>query len=159
MAATALVAEPVRSSLALLQDLEDHGLPVEAAFWLLDPESRIWHLYVASPGVAEHGSRKAYERAQEAIDRTGVEIPLAQIKNALIYATGTASPYREPCRRLLSAVASGGLPATTTVEVRSDPRGAFDAVLAAAALGRPASTAEVCAQLVHPRRVGTCTRT
>lgn len=35
----------------------------------------------------------------------------------LVYATGTPSPFREPCRRLLAAVASGGLTATTTVEV------------------------------------------
>lgn len=35
----------------------------------------------------------------------------------LVYATGTTSAFREPCRRLLSAVASGGLAATTTVEV------------------------------------------
>lgn len=35
----------------------------------------------------------------------------------LVYATGVASPFREPCRRLLAAVAAGGLTATTTVEV------------------------------------------
>lgn len=104
----------------------------------------------------------------------------------LVYATGTASLYREPCRRLLSAIASGSLSATTTVEVvqefvhvrsrrqgrkdaatlgsayavllapllpidagdlerglelyrRVETLGAFDAVLAATALGRQAS--------------------
>lgn len=35
----------------------------------------------------------------------------------LVYATGAASTFREPSRRLLGAVASGGLTATTTVEV------------------------------------------
>lgn len=80
MVATALVAEPTRSAIVLLKDLDEHGLSVEAAFWLLDPESRIWYLYVASPGIAEHGARKGYELAQEAIARTGVEVPLAQIK-------------------------------------------------------------------------------
>lgn len=80
MVETALVAEPTRSSLVLLKDLEEHGLPIEAAFWLLDPESRIWYLYVASPGIAEQGARRAYELVQEAIERTGVEIPLAQVK-------------------------------------------------------------------------------
>lgn len=104
----------------------------------------------------------------------------------LVYATGTASPYREPCRRLLEAVAAGRVAASTTVEVvqefvhvrsrrqgradaaalgasyaallapllpvdggdldrglelyrRMDRLGAFDAVLAAAALGRQAT--------------------
>lgn len=104
----------------------------------------------------------------------------------LVYATGAASPYREPCRRLLEAVAAGRVAATTTVEVvqefvhvrshrqgredaaalgasyatllapllpvdggdlhrglelyrRMDRLGAFDAVLAAAALGRQAA--------------------
>ena len=35
----------------------------------------------------------------------------------LVYATGSAHPLREPCRRLVDAVADGALRATTTVEV------------------------------------------
>lgn len=80
MVATALVTEPVPSSTRLVQHLDEHGLPVEAAFWLLDPESRIWYLYIASPTVAREGSRGAYEQAREALGQTGAEIPLAQIK-------------------------------------------------------------------------------
>ena len=53
---------------------------MEAAFWLLDPESRIWYLYVASPVVAKHGARHAYELALAALRATGSEIPLAQLK-------------------------------------------------------------------------------
>lgn len=35
----------------------------------------------------------------------------------LVYATGTEHPLREPCRRLVEAVAQGLVEATTTVEV------------------------------------------
>ena len=35
----------------------------------------------------------------------------------LVYATGSDHPLREPCRRLVDAVANGVLTATTTVEV------------------------------------------
>lgn len=61
----------------------------------------------------------------------------------LVYATGRASEYREPCRRLLVAVADGTLAATTTVEVvqefvhvRSRRQGRDDA----AALGQAYAT-------------------
>lgn len=96
MGETALVGEPTRSSLVLLEDLEEHGLLIDAAFWLLDPESRIWYLYIASPGIAERGARRAYEAVQEAIERTGVEIPLAQVK--------MISPRAAVVRNLRSAV-------------------------------------------------------
>jgi predicted nucleic acid-binding protein len=99
----------------------------------------------------------------------------------LVYAKGSDHPFRDPCRRLINAIAEGELDATTTVEViqefvhvraqrrersdavelgcdyadllaplltvedeqlrrglslfeRTDPLGAFDAVLAASAL-------------------------
>jgi predicted nucleic acid-binding protein len=35
----------------------------------------------------------------------------------LVYAVGSHHPLREPCRDLVGAIASGRLPATTTVEV------------------------------------------
>lgn len=35
----------------------------------------------------------------------------------LVYAKGADHPLRDPCRRLISAVADGGLEATTTAEV------------------------------------------
>jgi hypothetical protein len=74
------VTEPVASSTQLLEHLEGQGLPVDAAFWLLDPESRIWYLYIASPLVAQQGAKHAYEVALEALLATGSEIPLAQLK-------------------------------------------------------------------------------
>ena len=52
----------------------------------------------------------------------------------LAYAVGDTHPLREPCRRLLAAHADGRIEATTTVEVIQ----AFDAVLAAVAIGRRA---------------------
>jgi uncharacterized protein len=57
----------------------------------------------------------------------------------LVYAKGADHPLREPCRRLIAAIAGGELQATTTVEtiqelvhVRARRRGRADA----AALGR-----------------------
>lgn len=35
----------------------------------------------------------------------------------LVYAKGSTHPFREPCRRLIDAIADGRLEATTTVEV------------------------------------------
>lgn len=35
----------------------------------------------------------------------------------LVYATGTEHPLRDPCRRLVAAIAAGTVAATTTVEV------------------------------------------
>lgn len=52
----------------------------------------------------------------------------------LVYAKGAEHPLRDPCRRLIAAVAEGGLEATTTVEaiqefahVRARRRGREDA--------------------------------
>jgi len=57
----------------------------------------------------------------------------------LVYAKGADHPLRDPCRRLIEAIASGEVDATTTVEViqelvhvRAQRRGRADAV----ALGR-----------------------
>jgi uncharacterized protein len=57
----------------------------------------------------------------------------------LVYAKGADHPLRDPCRRLIDAIAEGGLEATTTVEViqefvhvRAQRRARSDAV----ALGR-----------------------
>lgn len=52
---------------------------------------------------------------------------------ALVYAKGAEHELREPCRRLLAAIADGGVQATTTIEViqelahvRARRRGAAD---------------------------------
>jgi predicted nucleic acid-binding protein len=37
--------------------------------------------------------------------------------NVFMYATGTESPYREPCRRILTTVVHASLPAVTNTEV------------------------------------------
>jgi predicted nucleic acid-binding protein len=53
----------------------------------------------------------------------------------LVYAKGAEHPLRDPCRRLIAAIAGGGVVATTTVEaiqefahVRARRRGRADAV-------------------------------
>jgi uncharacterized protein len=53
----------------------------------------------------------------------------------LVYAKGATHPLRDPCRRLIAAIASGAIQATTTVEaiqefvhVRARRRGRADAV-------------------------------
>ena len=59
----------------------------------------------------------------------------------LVYAVGAEHPLREPNRRLIDAIATGRVDATTTAEViqefvfeRNAHLGPFDTVLAAAAL-------------------------
>ena len=80
MVTTSLVTEPDRATAKLVEYLDDHGFPLDAVFWMLDPESEIWHLYLASSVVARYGPRRAYQLAREALVNTEVEIPLAQIK-------------------------------------------------------------------------------
>lgn len=80
MAQTTLVTEPSRTSLELAAYLDDHGVPLAGAFWMLDEDSEIWYLYVASDVVSKQGIRRAYEVILEALDTLGSDIPLAQIK-------------------------------------------------------------------------------
>ena len=80
MAETSLVTEPRRSSLEVLKHLESDAFPIDAAFWLFDPESEIWYLYIASSVVNTGGARRAYELTLAALTETESEIPLSQIK-------------------------------------------------------------------------------
>lgn len=66
---------------------------------------------------------------------TGAESMIVVDTNVLVYAVGADHPLTAPARRVLNAVASGGLTASTTVEVigefahvRARRRGRADAV-------------------------------
>ncbi len=53
----------------LIQALDNPGgLPVTAAFWMLDPELREWRLLVASPTVEIDGPRAAYRALVAALN-------------------------------------------------------------------------------------------
>jgi hypothetical protein len=52
---------------ALTRQLENTGIPIEAAFWWLDSENREWRLLFASSDVSLHGSRPVYERISQTI--------------------------------------------------------------------------------------------
>ena len=70
----------------------------------------------------------------------------------LVYAMGRESPYREPCRDLISAVARGAVAATTTVEAIQEfvhVRARRCERLEAAELGR--DYAALLAPLLSPR--------
>jgi hypothetical protein len=49
----------------LIRRLEEKKSEVQAAFWLLDPEEKIWGLIIASPVVAKNGARDYYKRVNE----------------------------------------------------------------------------------------------
>ena len=84
----------------LLANLDQHGIPIEAAFWLLDEEVPIWHLMLASRLVRTVGSLAMYRRISKLltklrlddpiwIDMVSIVDPRARIVQALAAALGT----------------------------------------------------------------------
>jgi len=59
----------------LIQQLDQSGLEVVAAFWFYVPDSDTWRLYIASPAVDEEGPKAVYERIQDVLTDQGRTIP------------------------------------------------------------------------------------
>lgn len=97
-----------------LDALEGPGFPVTAAVWWLDPETDLWHLFVASPAVAKEGPRKAYAAARAALERSGSSLALSEIKLV------------SPTNRLVASLAKAlGVPGPGWADVRVS-RSTFD---------------------------------
>jgi hypothetical protein len=87
MAQTALVGSEVEGGRALLNALDEAGVPVRGAFWFYYPELDRWKLIVVSPD-AERGARDLYLKAidlKPALDLALVEFtpPSSPIFKAL----------------------------------------------------------------------------
>jgi len=60
-----LVAGLFQAGEQLLRQLDLAGVPVQAAFWLWDEETRRWRLFIASPLVQTEGPLAVYRALQE----------------------------------------------------------------------------------------------
>ena len=57
-----LTPRMIEAGRSLVIGLDQLGLGFEAAFWLLDDESAIWHLVLSTPAVKMDGSRLLYSK-------------------------------------------------------------------------------------------------
>jgi hypothetical protein len=65
MVTTALVEQDIRDGERLIRALDERGVPITAAFWLLDPDTREWRLILSSPLVDEKGPFDLYLTVNE----------------------------------------------------------------------------------------------
>jgi len=96
-----LVEADINSGARLVQRLDSSGFAVKAAFWWLDPETREWHLVVATPLVDDPGPRVAYERLQEAM--AGIEDDSVPVTRVFLL-----SPNHPMISLLRGAISTGG---------------------------------------------------
>lgn len=68
-----LVENDYRAGEALVRDLDQVGVKVEAAFWLFLSEPNEWRLCLALTDVSDKGPRKAYEIIQERLEQLHLE--------------------------------------------------------------------------------------
>ena len=57
----------IKAGADLTKKLDEVESPVVASFWLYLPELNTWKLVIASPLVAKHGPRRAYQDVQKAL--------------------------------------------------------------------------------------------
>ena len=68
----------------LIGYLDQAQFPVQAAVWLYRPESELWRLMIASPGVKSEGPRKAYARLQVVLTGMPENHPRVGLQNISI---------------------------------------------------------------------------
>lgn len=71
-----MVTDPMVASLfqtgeELIRRLDSSHVPIQAAFWLWDEESKRWRLFIASPLVATEGPLAVYRILQEHLTAGG----------------------------------------------------------------------------------------
>lgn len=59
-----LVDHDIAVGRALLRQLDEHNIAIDAALWLLDPEAEQWRLVLATPLLKKLGRRETYKRLQ-----------------------------------------------------------------------------------------------
>jgi hypothetical protein len=73
-----LVEQDVQNGRKLVEALQTR-LPISAAFWLNAEETNEWRLVIVSPLVSTGGAPSAYRMVRQALEETGVPIPLDNI--------------------------------------------------------------------------------
>ena len=78
----ALTEEMIQAGAQLIRKLDEFGVPVATALWLLDTEINEWRLLLASPLVAREGRLVLYETIHRAEAQLG-ERPAAVLFSAI----------------------------------------------------------------------------
>lgn len=68
MVTKALVDRDIEAGRLVLQALDDTGVPVTAAFWLDEPDSETYRLYLATSVYGRQGPLDAYGEVQRALE-------------------------------------------------------------------------------------------
>lgn len=95
-----LVESDYRAGEALVRDLDQAGVRVEAAFWFFLSESNEWRLYLALPDVAEKGPREAYTVVQSRLEHL-------RLKELSLRNVSLIGPDDELARLMRSAIRTG----------------------------------------------------
>jgi|SRR5580658_1688600 hypothetical protein len=108
MAETILVRSDLSQRLidagrSLIVGLDQIGLAYEAAFWLLDEESAIWHLVLSTKAVKMDGSRALYSQVHKVLLNLGLN---GDIEITMISIVGDKTPIVKSLRDALGAAAS-----------------------------------------------------
>jgi hypothetical protein len=99
MAKASLVERDLQTGARLIQALDEAAFPIEAAFWLFDPEPQHWHLVIASSVVNEEGPRPAYAKIREVMQNKG-KYPDLMVDDTTVRRTD--DPMIKPLRKAIS---------------------------------------------------------
>lgn len=92
----------IEAGRSLVAGLDQNGLAFEAAFWLLDQESAIWHLVLSTKAVKMDGSRALYSQVHKVLLNLGLQ---ADIWIGMISIVGDKTPLVKSLREVLGAAA------------------------------------------------------
>ena len=98
----ALTDAMIEAGAQLIRKLEEMGVPITSALWLLDTEINEWRLLLASPVVAEAGPTTMYRKvrlARQQLDERASEV--------LFLAVSVAPEDADLIKRLRAAVHTG----------------------------------------------------
>ena len=111
MVAWLLVEPNIQNGAEFLHELDEAGLPVSAAFWLLNEEAGIpWRLNIASPIYDELGPTETYRRLQDVLRARAHRFDLQDVA-----AISPTNPTIAALRRL-----AGGSPDVAGIRLRGN---------------------------------------
>jgi hypothetical protein len=93
----------IEAGRSLVVGLDQLGLGFEAAFWLMDEESAIWHLVLSTPAVKMDGPRSLYSKVHKVLLNLKLQ---GDIWIGMISIVGHKTPLVKSLRDVLGAAAS-----------------------------------------------------
>jgi hypothetical protein len=100
---SALTTRMIEAGRTVVVDLDQAGLGFEAAFWLLDEESGIWHLVLSTKAVKLDGSRELYSKVHKVLSSLRLQ---PDISLRMISIVGDKTPVVKSLREVMGAAAS-----------------------------------------------------